>query len=176
MKPSSSPESKARSMKLKGLFFLILLSTNAAAQSQTYTISRSVNIFGDSIITYKDQNRNNIREIKNSTDIFGNKIKSITGVNGAVIRSIKRSKDIFGNALIEITEGDGQSKTIKTSTDIFGDISKTIVDQNGRELLSVKESKDIFGDRTTTIKTDQNGDSLRSLLRLLQGRGFDDVL
>jgi len=155
-------------IKIKGFLLLIFLTGSIAVQAQSYTISETVDIFGDTVITYKDKNRNNIAVIKYSTDIFGNKVKTVTGPKGENIQSVKKSKDIFGNQIIEIKDSMGQSKTIKTSRDIFGDVIKTIIDQNGRQLLAVKKSKDIFGNWITTINSDEDTESVRLLMNLLQ--------
>ncbi|KIO74625.1 hypothetical protein TH53_25345 [Pedobacter lusitanus] len=67
-------------MKIK-LFLLLFLSLGVVAvNAQTYSISKTVNIFGDTIHTYKDRSGKNIAMVTRSTDIFGN---SVTSVNSA---------------------------------------------------------------------------------------------
>jgi hypothetical protein len=106
---------------MKTYLLLFFLMGALAVNAQTYSVSKTTNIFGDTIETYKDKNGKDAGAVKYSTDIFGNKIKTITGPNGEQLRSVKNSKDIFGNETTEFADEHGRTKaTIKTSTDIFG--------------------------------------------------------
>lgn len=103
---------------MKLLISLIFLTGAVAANAQTYTISKTVNIFGDTVETYTDQIGKKLTTVTHSTNIFGDKIKSITGPNGEKIQSQKTSVDIFGNE------------------------KKIIADQNGKQLLSILQKMD----------------------------------
>lgn len=97
-------------MKMKLLILLIFLTGAVAANAQTYIISKTVNIFGDTVETYTDQSGKKLATVTHSTNIFGDKIKSMTGPNGEKIQSPKTSTDIFGDETKNITSVNSEEK------------------------------------------------------------------
>ncbi|QNK65043.1 hypothetical protein H7F33_03675 [Pedobacter sp. PAMC26386] len=96
-------------MNMKLFLLLFFLTGTVAVNAQTYSISKRVNVFGDTIETYKDRSGKITAVITHSTDVFGSKIKRITDSNGKEMRSIKKNTDIFGDETIAISDGKGQS-------------------------------------------------------------------
>ncbi|WP_354359513.1 hypothetical protein [Pedobacter sp. UYP30] len=58
-------------MKIKRFLIFIFLAVSSLASAQDYSISKSVNIFGDTVIICKDGSGNEISKTTYSTDISG---------------------------------------------------------------------------------------------------------
>lgn len=99
---------------LSSLFLTACLS--AAAQS--YKITNSVNLFGDTVIIHQDSHGIKTATVTISKDLFGNRIKTVTDGNGRKVESVKQSKDLFGNDIIDIYDENGMIKPVSKDTKI----------------------------------------------------------
>jgi hypothetical protein len=87
-------------IKLTKPFLIGLFSVaTVAADAQTYSLTETVNSYGDTILLHKDQYSKEIKSVKKTTDIFGNTTIRTTNPDGKEIQFVKKSTDIFGNKI-----------------------------------------------------------------------------
>ncbi len=133
------------------------------SQAQTSSISRSVNIFGDTVFSYRNNIGQKVAEWSYSRDIFGNKVYTVKDGMGRTVKTAKEDKDIFGNNRLSISDGMGRTVgRMESSTDIFGDVTQKYYGDNLQLLRSVEHKTDIFGHKIITVR-DGNGRQLRQL-------------